>query len=108
MNKLKKIDTLIIVGLIITTFFARYFKVLYPEWYRIDFLIMIYLCMRLLKFKFKLKLSIVLSFYFLVLIVCINIMKFGIGAVAIDNLLMTFYAINNNFLCNIFKNSLWI
>ena len=90
MNKLKKIDTLIIVGLIITTFFARYFKVLYPEWYRIDFLIMIYLCMRLLKFKFKLKLSIVLSFYFLVLIVCINIMKFGIGAVAIDNLLMTF------------------
>lgn len=90
MNKFKKIDTLIIVGLIITTLFARYFKVLYPEWYRIDFLIMIYLCVRLLKFKFKLKLSIVLSFYFLVLIVCINIMKFGIGAVAIDNLLMTF------------------
>ncbi|MGD2275092.1 hypothetical protein [Bacillus wiedmannii] len=90
MNKFKKIDTLIIVGLIITIFFARYFKVLYPEWYRIDFLIMIYLCMRLLKFKFKLKLSIVLSFYFLVLIICINIMKFGIGAVAIENLLMTF------------------
>ncbi|ADH09679.1 hypothetical protein [Bacillus thuringiensis] len=90
MNKFKKIDRLIIVLLIITIFFARYFKVLYPEWYRIDFLIMVYLCMRLLKLKFKLKLSVAVSFYFLILIICINVMKFGIGTVAIDNLLMTF------------------
>ena len=83
MNKFKKIDTLIMVTLIVIIFFARYFKVLYPEWYRIDFLIMIYLCMRLLELRFKLKLSIVVSFYFLLLIICINIMKFGIGVVAI-------------------------
>ncbi|MGG0185081.1 hypothetical protein [Bacillus rhizoplanae] len=90
MNKLKKIDEIIILSLIITIFFLRYIKPLYPQWYLIDFVILIYLFFRMVNNGIRINLGVCISFYFLLLIISINIIKFGFGSNVTENLLMTF------------------
>lgn len=90
MNKLTKIDQAIITFLVATVFFLRYIKPLYPEWYLIDFVILIYVFFRVLNSKVRVNFGVAISFYILLLIIAINIMNFGFGMNVIENLLMVF------------------
>ncbi|MCU5174422.1 hypothetical protein [Bacillus paranthracis] len=90
MNKLTKIDQVIITFLVATVFFLRYIKPLYPEWYLIDLMILIYVFFRMFNSKVGVNFGVVMSFYVLVLIIAINIINFGFGINVIENLLMIF------------------
>ncbi|AJS60039.1 hypothetical protein [Paenibacillus sp. IHBB 10380] len=90
METMKKLDRAVLLIVIINTFFLRYIKVLYPEWYILDVFLLCYIAVQLLKQKIKFDFIVYLSLFFVMTVLAINIQKFGFNSNVISNILMLF------------------
>lgn len=90
MNKVKKLDLVLVYIILLNLLLIRYRRVLYTELYVPDLLILFYVFLNSVKSGLKLKLSTYLSLLFLVIVLATNAITFGLGSVFIDNIKMIF------------------
>lgn len=86
MKNINKIDAFIILFFAFSILFMRYITVFTTEWYVVDLVIIGYLLVKSLNKRFEVNIPMLFSFIFVILIVLINIITFGIGSNAFDNL----------------------
>ncbi|OAB39396.1 hypothetical protein PMSD_05600 [Paenibacillus macquariensis subsp. defensor] len=90
MKTMKNLDRLAFLIVIVNTFFLRYLKVMYPEWYILDVFLLGYIAVQLLKQKIKFDFIVYLSFLFVMTVLAINILRFGYNSNVSSNILMFF------------------
>ncbi|WP_438347581.1 hypothetical protein ACP8HI_18125 [Paenibacillus sp. FA6] len=90
MKTMKRLDRAILLIVIVNTFFLRYIKVMYPEWYILDVFLIAYVVVRLLKQKIKFDCIVYLSLLFVMTVLAINIYMFGYNSNVNSNILMLF------------------
>ncbi|WP_282022628.1 hypothetical protein [Priestia flexa] len=90
---MKKTDKVIVVGIVLTVFFIRYIQVFYEAWYIFDVFLLtyiIYSSFNSLRFsRLKFLLISILSVALLI-IIGLNVIRFGLGEIFLDNILMVF------------------
>ncbi|AGK55753.1 hypothetical protein [Bacillus sp. 1NLA3E] len=94
MKNLTNIDKFFVVSILIGVFFLRYIKLMFVLWYIPELIVLCYVIVQTLKKEIKvsrwLKIWLGITICYLFLIVALNIYKFGVGIVFIENILMIF------------------